>query len=601
MPWEALYYFLKKHGTQKKTTDARGQLWVLDIGFTCGIGNRRTSENSFHGTGQPVLKATIWKMMDDPVLRYVPGLFSRYIKEMKEQKYIRQEAFGMSEERRNEYARKIPGNDELEGFRLNATTVDKLCDGHQDTQNCPINPDFASLSKDNLNFEGFRFRMAMVGFTRASCGGGLERKKNIGIPVGGLLEFWKSLPDYRKDGKIEAPTTVRSNAINQHGFEAYGRPCGMDPGLYLSASAHAMTLLIVELRLSYIETLSALRAWSYMAFRPYYFVAACHLILAKGENQPPVGGCEFGRYVLKLMIDVRNSVDPNKVPSYRYGGSGAFSNKTPLPGAEEWGLQCRQMTAVFLHCFKVDFDSLQTKDHQSVFESLEGQISGKMKNCGTLGTHHVIAFASVLGLLPFWMLSQVRMDEKGRPQSTIAADFKISQSKSSLQAIRLALQFEFNEVVFKTRETGLEVTLRFLENLECKYHRITTNNDKSYNDLQLREMFKIAIMFKNKIKVSFGDVEVTLDHPLFTTWNYGDRPRFIGEIVTNPSNHVLLSRFDWRNNQERLNFAKPTPQWTQRLDQKCLSRIPISKENTRIVVDAWKAFKQSSPRENISY
>ena len=147
----------------------------------------------------------------------------------------------------------------------------------------------------------------------------------------------------------------------------------------------------------------------------------------------------------------------------------------------------------------------------------------------------------------------------------------------------------------------LTVTFRFLENLECKYHRITTNNDKSYNDLQLREMFKIAIMFKNKIKISFGDVEVTLDHPLFTTWNYGDRPRFIGEIVTNPSNHVLLSRFDWRNNQERLNFAKPTPQWTKRLDQKCLSRIPISKENTRIVVDAWKAFKQSSPRENISY
>ena len=588
MPWEALYYFLKKHG--KKTSDKRGTKLAIDIGLASGVSQRRTTSGGSNGAGMPVIKSLTWKMMEDPVLRVVPALLSRYIREMKAQGFIRDQAFGMPEERLQEFAYQVPGQPIQETTGLNCTTLLYLICLHTDTINCPEYPDFASLSRANLNFDGEDCRLGVLGYTRSSGRSGQERKENVGVPVKRLMEFWHEMPDYRKFGEIPAPKETWTRQINVHGFEAYGRPCGLDPGMYLSASAHAMTLLVTELRLSYIETVSALRAWTYMAFRPYYFVAACHLILAKGQDFPPVGGCEFGRFLLKLMQSIRKSVDTKLVPSYRYGGSGQFAEGTALPSQQDWAQQCRGMTIVFLQCFKVD-SAVKAADLQRVYDSLEGQISAKMKYCDVLGTHHVIAFGAVIGVLPFWMLSQVRQDSKGRPQTTMAKTFDIPQTTASLLAVRKALRFTLNEEVYK--ETGLEVTLRYLENVECKWHRVQVKTDGTYNDLQLPQQFTIGIMFQDCIKVSFGEqVQVILHEPLFRTWPYQGTNKSIQQLVHSCSNPLKLSLLDWSSNEERMSVPHRVPDWYSNLDPTCTSRIPIEKRHTHIVVDTWREFYQ---------
>ena len=538
LPWKEWIEFLHTHDKTKTTDDSRNQALFMDFGFSSNQGTGRTAASAEDGTSVPLMKPNTEKLREDS--RCVEGMvfLNEYVKKLRDAGIIPEEVFAMPEGRRRNFAAKLPGSPSFEAFRIAITFGKSMCGPHQDNHNDPEFPHFVSFSQVFYDLIlKLWVRVSVILYTRKSIASTYNRRDTQGEVVKALVDFYKSAPDFRRTASAHPPSQHRKLAGRPFGVFCYGRPCGFDPGTYLGSSAHALTTMVLHFNLDYVETASALRAFAYMGFSPFFFVNACHLILGCGEKTPPVSGARFGHFVLKLMMDLRSQFGENGIPGFRYGASGSIPLSASLPEAAEWDKQCTDMIKVFLESFHVKVG----KDPTVTYSSLEKKIVDRICFCGDLGGHHVIAFGAVIGLLPFWMLGYVKVNGQGRPQQTLGKKFGFSSKKDVVQANRKACRFSFKETVFKMM--AVMVTLRFLENLECKYHRCLPSKkrgrksggdesetedadlnifaegeehpDSRFHDLQTENQFDMDIMFQDQIRLYYRGRTVILEDSLY--------------------------------------------------------------------------------------
>ena len=598
LPWREWIEFLHTHGEKPSDDDARQQALHVDLGFTSNQSTARTGKaSSADGVSTPLMKPSTELLREDYDCTEGIRKVNKFLDRMISEGIVTDKLFALPVQRLKEFANKLPGKGRAEALRLNISYHKSRTGAHQDSQNDPVYPHFVSFSQiffDDIS--GVWVRVSLILYTRQSVGSYYARRQDIGKVVQKLVDFYKSSPEYRRTPRVHPPANKRRFSARHFGIKCYGRPCGLDPGTYLGSSVHALACLKLKFNLTLPEAISGLRAFTYMGFSPFFFVNACHLILGMGEKQPPETGFRFGLFILQLMMDLRKVHDDKGVPGFRYGASGNIPVGEQLPNAEEWDEKCRKMMTEHLLAFKVP-EPTNDNDAQKLYDRIEGRVVKTLDYCGSLGSLHAIAFASIFGFLPFWMLSYVRVNAQGRPQKAIAKQFGFHSNKDIFSNIRASTCYSFNHNVFIHNK--VKVSRRFGENLECKLYRCNyseaAEGDRRFHDLQCDNQFDVQIMFAGRINLYYDGERVTLKDSLFKEWFYSSYFRTPSEIIDRDASVNFPHYFQWRDQKEREDYRCRSPSWKRTLPERCFQPIEIyPKHHLKLVSKAYRSYMQAT-------
>ena len=617
-----------------KMPDGRGQRYIVDLGFASGMCHLRNAKLvQADGTSKPAFKKDPMQYFEDRDLTGFLVPICNLLKVLKIDGFLPNEAFGMSAERLRDFAARMGGV--FEAFRIAVTDEGHMCFIHMDEHNCPLHPHFVVFSKV-VKLDGRRVRISLILYTRKSIKDYYDRRDSVGEWTEALVEFWHGLPKSRKSS-YPAPTVPRKtysypvppsdlNKDQQQGacpgsrfhgdffgLPMFSRPCGMDPGTYLGSSVHAMTLMVCHLRLSYEETVSALVAWSHLASAPVFFVSACHIILGDQKEVPPVAGVGFGHFLLNLMLRVRNDFERereelpagsrSKIPAMRYGMYGSVGRDFQLPSLSDWGDMVADVLAVFRDAFLENSKDVKEKkappptedmsraDEDARYKKFATKTAKLIPGCGKLGSTHVIAFAAVIGLVPFWMLNTVEINPASTVCKAIAKKFGVTSDADTIRMAVSSMRFAFENHILP-EALGCEpgevlVSKRVIENFWCKYYRCTLSikdGDKLYADLHVHGQFLLNIMYRGKIVIIEEETGISHERygPLFDTWYSFTEQRFF------PTRQYVRDEMD----PERLAPSGVDPsQWRGAFRPRFefpLPRLVISKRSMKRVARIYK-------------
>ena len=561
-----------------KLPDGRGQKFIVDLGFAAGQAHIRNAEVVIgeDGTSMPGFKKDPMKYFKDRDLTMFLIPISNLLKVMKEDGFLPSHAFGMSHERIQDFAARLGGV--FEAFRIAVTDATHKCKIHTDQHNCPDHPHFVVFS-EIVWMDGKLVRVSLILYTRKSIRDYYIRRESIGKMTEALTTHWKGLHVSRKSsfphpgwrGKVRSlpgcdattgsdpcPGSVKMDDF--YGITVWTRPCGMDPGCYLGSSLHAMSLLIYHQRLSYVEVVSAMVAWSLLPSAPVYFVAAAHLLLGASDRSPRTPGALFGLDLYSIMYEIRarfqdrrerNGEGYLKIPGLRYGASGCATQKDGVPTVVDWvhRVECQLKAFKSVHDVensvlekeKNKKDGASASSEDSVVDTLDKRyaahakkIIDPLKKCGDLGGSHYIGFAAALGLLPFWMLHHVAVS-CGSNLKKLGEAFEFDANADNARMARRALQYVFTEQVLPNSELPGDrpvagrpqipkiMCFRCTENIECKYCRFCLSqnqSDKRHGDLHVRGQFLVNIMYKGMMRIFEPNTgnSVDMEEPLFPNW-----------------------------------------------------------------------------------
>ena len=598
LPWKEWIEFLHTHGEKPSASDSRQQALYMDFGYTSNVSTARTSESASDGTAIPLMKPSTEKLRDDFECAHGVRSANQFLEKMVDDGLATAQIFGMPKNRIDQFARRLPGRGRSEALRLNISVSKSRTGPHQDCQNDPEFPHFVSFSQifyDEIT--GLWVRVSLILYTRQSIGDYYKRREVMGNVVRDLIRFYNDSDEYRKTPRVHPPANKRRFSGRRFGVKCYGRPCGFDPGTYLGSSVHALTCMTLHFNLDYVEALSALRAFTYMGFSPFFFVNACHLIMGMGQKHPPAKGTQFGLFILQLMMDLRKANVDEGIPGFRYGASGSIPADAELPDATEWDMQCKEMMRAHLHAFTDD----PGRNPQKTYDRLERKIVSTLSYCGDLGSHHAIAFASIMGLLPFWMLGYVRVNAQGRPQRCIAEKYGYHSRKDVVDNLRISTCFTFNKSLFK-HDPRLRVTVRFCENLECKFYRCllskAAEGDRRFHDLQMETQFDVQIMFHGLVKLHYKGDTATIDDSLFKTWFYDGGHVTPAEMARRDGDLSRMNLFLWSSQRQRETTKRVPPAWKDIISYECLQPVQIRPvENLQLVRNAYESFARAVNRQ----
>jgi hypothetical protein len=141
----------------------------------------------------------------------------------------------------------------------------------------------------------------------------------------------------------------------------------------------------------------------------YFYVAAaasllqvCHLD-SKHRKQ-----YRFGLLLAHTMLNILMSLnkEKRKVPPRRFNCYATYQ----VPGEKEWTKECQHL--LLLHLTTPD-TKLKSKQ-QTAYKEVQHSLASIFPYVDVLGGKHLVVIDNTIGLLPFWVSSEIEI-HKGRP------------------------------------------------------------------------------------------------------------------------------------------------------------------------------------------
>ena len=175
----------------------------------------------------------------------------------------------------------------------------------------------------------------------------------------------------------------------------------------------------------------------------------------------------------------------NKIPPLRFGKYKDFSKFEPIN--EDWENRFRQL---WDEVERIDGEEKpDMEDYKNLFRACK-----KMKGIGPLSANHMLAIASIVGIIPLNMFNFV-MEGAAEGMQKIRSRFRDLPTEDEVVAnIRYLCE----------NETGEKITsMRGGENVVCKVGRIVSDTDKKFWDVWETNFLTYEVV--NGKKIVFGE------------------------------------------------------------------------------------------------
>jgi hypothetical protein len=429
-------------------------------------------------------------------------------------------------DRQRRFASRIHEDNVFECMRLSVTDIHSKCACHRDEHNS-LNPAYSAVVGMSVvrNVDGRQVRIAINAQARKSIDESLSRSQMFRPMLSLVLSEYERMPEERK---------VVSNRLlhgrvrgGMNGFRCIKNPCNMDPMSFYQPLIHYSLLLVSHFGLSFPETVGLISAIEVLPNTSYFFAAAAETLLAIRPNELHRShrGFAFGYLVAALVLQLRRA-RPDSDPGVRFN----IYWQPELPSGKEWEDRCALKTLACLR-FHAAFASLVDKKKRATqYKKLRKHFCSNTENCDLLVTNHVLGICSCIGLLPSWVRGEIEISASSRYMKWFSSKFDLPTGPDTLEQISESLRHALSTL------TGLQFSLRIVENVLCKVYRNRTLSraDALFCDLA----FWGQTIYSSEgdwIRVSFPDEtgleDIVVKECLISKWAFGNTLLTVDEMI----------------------------------------------------------------------
>ncbi len=222
-----------------------------------------------------------------------------------------------------------------------------------------------------------------------------------------------------------------------------------------------------------------------MPYTSYYFCSAIIILLQ--EEELPVRGLLFGRFVLMLMKHLREEhrLLEKNIPGLRF----ATYRKVVIPKPDEWITSTKEVVQLCLEACYRQAPPGDKKERARFYENTRKLIGQQIPNGGSLITNHLMAVLAIVGLVPLWFAEEHTVDPSSKSLEYLVNNKGLAKGKPASE--------RFLESLSSVLQTDLGITAsrKYSENVCCKAYRIdkdriaketmskVKNSDSRFSDL----------------------------------------------------------------------------------------------------------------------
>ena len=250
--------------------------------------------------------------------------------------------------------------------------------------------------------------------------------------------------------------------------------CHLDPQSFYQIYLYFIPLLAVRFNLSYGEIVSVQTTFEVLAKSHYYFGLVSQFMLIADEQwitdiMSHHRGYRFGFFFLNIMTSIESSHSA-KQPPVRFNDYREFQ----CPSYDTWKNTLDRKIFICLgaqHDYNIQ---PKQKDDISAYRKVMNLLKECMKGAGDLTIHHSMGIMSLLEIIPRWFYDYAVISPTSRYMKYFREKYYIEDYNSDK-----CLKTMMNILHVLKENHMINMSLRTLENVLCKYYRICDNCQKS--------------------------------------------------------------------------------------------------------------------------